>query len=605
MEASERTDQSDADEQRLAELGYKQELPRGWTRFTNFAISFSIISVLAGCFTTYYVAWNNGGPIDDLDRMAGPCADHPHGRRQHVRARLGLPDRRRPYWWAHRLGGAGWSWFTGWFNVLGLIGIVASVDYVAAFFWTQLFGLWGWDLGFVNFADKEHIIPEIFWVFAIILALHALINIYSSHLVALFNSISVWWHVVGVLIIIGILVFVPDNHQSADFVFTERINNSGFDGGSTTSFTYWFLVLPVGFLLTMYTITGYDASAHVAEETVGAEQSAAKGIWQSVASSALIGWFVLLAITFAATDVDAVNEGFGSLARGLHLRRHGPELGRGDHPDRRASASSSAAWPASRACRGRSSRSRATARFPAGSCGAGSAASAACRWRPWPRSCFLVFLLMVPALPGQGTFVPPVAVLRGHRDRDDRALHRLRGAGISALARRRFVRDALVDAWAAVQVDQPDRGPLRHLHVHRPLPARLQHRRAVGVRLRLELLQLHAARRRPRPARHRAGLGAGRQQALQGPDQADRVRRGDGHQGGSDCRTGARRERPGRKTRISKPRSSAPESSAPRPRSRCRAAASRWRCSRPSPSRDWPRAAPTRGSSTRASTRAG
>ena len=62
----------------------------------------------------------------------------------------------------------------------------------------------------------------------------------------------------------------------------------------------------------MYTITGYDASAHVAEETVGAEQAAAKGIWQSVALSALIGWFVLLAFLFAATNVDAVNEGFGS-----------------------------------------------------------------------------------------------------------------------------------------------------------------------------------------------------------------------------------------------------------------------------------------------------
>ena len=63
----------------------------------------------------------------------------------------------------------------------------------------------------------------------------------------------------------------------------------------------------------MYTITGYDASAHVAEETVGAEQAAAKGIWQSVAFSALIGWFVLLAFLFAATNVDAVNEGFGSV----------------------------------------------------------------------------------------------------------------------------------------------------------------------------------------------------------------------------------------------------------------------------------------------------
>ena len=51
------------DERRLAELGYKQELKRTWSGFSNFAISFSIISILAGCFTTFAQAWNNGGPI--------------------------------------------------------------------------------------------------------------------------------------------------------------------------------------------------------------------------------------------------------------------------------------------------------------------------------------------------------------------------------------------------------------------------------------------------------------------------------------------------------------------------------------------------------------
>src|SRR4029077_17411740 len=206
----------------------------------------------------------------------------------------------------------GWVWVTGWFNVLGLIGIVASVDYILSFFLTQLFGLWSLDLGFINFADQVHVVKEIFALFVVILALHALINIFSHRLLALFNSISVFWHVVGVLIIIGILVFVPDHHQSLKFVFTQKLNNSGFAGGATGGGTFWFLVLPVGFLLTMYTITGYDASAHVAEETVGAEEAAAKGVWQSVALSAVIGWFVLLAILFAATNVDAVNAGFGS-----------------------------------------------------------------------------------------------------------------------------------------------------------------------------------------------------------------------------------------------------------------------------------------------------
>ena len=54
---------ANSDEQRLAQLGYKQELERSWSGFQNFAISFTIISILAGCFTTYGQAWNNGGPI--------------------------------------------------------------------------------------------------------------------------------------------------------------------------------------------------------------------------------------------------------------------------------------------------------------------------------------------------------------------------------------------------------------------------------------------------------------------------------------------------------------------------------------------------------------
>ena len=74
---------------------------------------------------------------------------------------------------------------------------------------------------------------------------------------------------------------------------------------------FWFLVLPIGFLLTMYTQTGYDASAHTAEETRGAAVAAAQGVWRSVFFSALIGWFVLLALVFAATHVNDINTGGG------------------------------------------------------------------------------------------------------------------------------------------------------------------------------------------------------------------------------------------------------------------------------------------------------
>ena len=137
----------------------------------------------------------------------------------------------------------------------------------------------------------------------VILAFHALVNIAGSHLVARINGISVWWHVLGVAVILAVLIIVPDKHASADFVFTERFNNSGFPDSM-----FWFYVLPLGFLLTQYTITGFDSCAHISEETHGAADNAAKGVWRSIFYSAIFGWVLLLAITFAATNVDAVNK---------------------------------------------------------------------------------------------------------------------------------------------------------------------------------------------------------------------------------------------------------------------------------------------------------
>jgi amino acid transporter len=294
------------DEQRLAEMGYKQELTRAWSGFQNFAISFTIISILAGCFTTYYQAWNNGGPIaiswgwpiiSCAILIIGFCMS------ELVSA---FPTAGGIYWWASRLGGASWGWFTGWFNLIGLVAVTASVDYAAATFLNATLGLYKVDLGFANFGDSSHILGETFLLFAIILTLHAVINIFTSHLVAIFNSISVFWHVIGVAVIVIVLIAVPTEHQSFSFVFGHRINNSGFSGGM-----FWFYVLPLGFLLTQYTITGFDASAHISEETHGADESAPKGVWRSIFYSAVIGWIVLLAITFAATKVSKINDGLG------------------------------------------------------------------------------------------------------------------------------------------------------------------------------------------------------------------------------------------------------------------------------------------------------
>jgi amino acid transporter len=299
------------DEARLKELGYDQTLNRGWSAFQNFAISFTIISVLAGCFTTYGQAWNNGGPIAISWGWPIICTLILTVAFSMAEMASSYPTAGAIYWWSARLGGRRWGWYTGWFNLIGLIAVVASVDYAAASFLNFLLGLYGLELFGMNFADSSKILTETFVLFVLILGLHTLVNIYSSPLVARLNSISVWWHVLGVIVIIAILLIVPDKLASADMVFTERVNNSGFSDGSNGSGMFWFYVLPLGFLLTMYTVTGYDASAHVSEETRGASVAAARGVWQSVFYSAIIGWFVLLAITFSVGTLETGNEAFG------------------------------------------------------------------------------------------------------------------------------------------------------------------------------------------------------------------------------------------------------------------------------------------------------
>ena len=293
------------DERRLAELGYRQELRRKWSGFSNFAISFSIISILAGCFTTFGQAWNNGGPlaisigwplISIFILIIGLCMS------ELVSA---YPTAGGIYWWAATMGKPVHGWFTGWLNLIGLVAVTASVDYGCATFLNLTLAslVPGWD----------GTLRQAFLLFVIILVAHALINIYGHKIIDVLQNVSVWWHVAGATAVVLILVLVPDKHQSPSFLF-ERFNNSGFGGGTNSGLLFWFYILPLGFLLTQYTITGFDACAHVSEETRGAARSAAQGLWKSIFYSAIGGWILLLSFLFAANDPEAVTAGGGGVA---------------------------------------------------------------------------------------------------------------------------------------------------------------------------------------------------------------------------------------------------------------------------------------------------
>lgn len=302
------------DERTLAALGYKQELSRSWSSFSNFAISFSIISVLAGCFTSFSFAWNNGGPavisigwpVIALFILAiGLCMS------ELVSA---FPTSGGIYWWASKLGNAKAAYYTGWLNLIGLLAVVASVAYGSAYFLDQT--LFNYDASFSShgYANGGYPATRVFIIFTVILIITALINIFSSHLLALINNVSVWWHVFGALVIVVILFFFlksGSTHWSSSNVWGGLNNNSGWFGGSTSGWGFWMIIFPFGFLLTQYTITGFDASAHLSEETKGASVGAAKGLYRSILYSGIAGWILELAFLYAVQDPKAVTANGG------------------------------------------------------------------------------------------------------------------------------------------------------------------------------------------------------------------------------------------------------------------------------------------------------
>jgi amino acid transporter len=123
-------------------------------------------------------------------------------------------------------------------------------------------------------------------------------NQFGIRLVALLNDVSVWWHIVGVLVIVGALAFAPSHHQSAHTVFTGLVNNTG------TTLGWWYVIL-IGLLLAQYTFTGYDASAHMTEETHSAARSGPRGIVMSILVSLFAGWVLLIGVTFAIQNYSA------------------------------------------------------------------------------------------------------------------------------------------------------------------------------------------------------------------------------------------------------------------------------------------------------------
>ncbi|MCJ1381115.1 hypothetical protein MMC17_004224 [Xylographa soralifera] len=280
------------DESTLAEIGYKQELNRDWSLLHNFGISFSIISVVTG-ITTYGL--NTGGPgvmsvgwivVSFFTMFVGL------GMAEIVSA---IPTSGGPYFWAARLApvkhAAFASWITGWFNLLGQVAVTTGIS----------FGLAGLisTTATINTAYAPTAGKTI-GIYAAILISHAMVNSFGVHILRFLNDSSIILHSLGVgSLAIAVLAKAP-THQNASFVFSTFYDGTGDPGWSVRASPAY--VAACGVLMAQYTLTGFDASAHLSEETRNASWSAPMGVITSIGISAVFGFFLLLALLFSIQD---------------------------------------------------------------------------------------------------------------------------------------------------------------------------------------------------------------------------------------------------------------------------------------------------------------
>lgn len=286
----------------LHSLGYAQELLRRMSGFSNFAISFSIICILAGGLTSFSLGLSSAGgaamgigwPLGALMSFCFALAM--------AQLASAFPTAGGLYHWASILGGRGLGWATAWFNLAGLVTVLSAINVgVYQFTLGSLGPVFGFDAAKL---DPFTAILLQGVVVAAITVSQAIFNHRGIRVTTILTDFSGYLiFVVTIVMTLALVASAEHLEFSRLFTFT---NYSGAKGGGVwpehAHLSYVFLL---GLMLPAYTITGFDASAHTSEETVGASRAVPKAILQAVICSAIFGWFLVCAIVLAAPSVDS------------------------------------------------------------------------------------------------------------------------------------------------------------------------------------------------------------------------------------------------------------------------------------------------------------
>lgn len=284
------------DEKVLHGMGYAQELSRRMGTFQSFAISFSIICILSGGLASFPIAMSTVGPwMATLGWILGGIFA------LIVAASMGqiasaYPTAGGLYHWSSILGGKFWGWLTAWTNLLGLLFVIPAVNVILYTFIRDLFfsGMLGWDVStWTNWTMFG-------WV-AVITAAQCLLNHFGIKLTTMLTDIS-GYLILAITLLLVILLFSKVQSFDLGKAFS-FVNTTGEPGGSVAPAYGTFVAILMGMLYPLFTITGFDASAHVSEETKDAQNTVHKGMLTSVFWSLVFGFILALGMVMALPDV--------------------------------------------------------------------------------------------------------------------------------------------------------------------------------------------------------------------------------------------------------------------------------------------------------------
>jgi amino acid transporter len=262
----------------LHSLGYAQELSRRLSRFSNFAISFSIICILSGGVNSLAQATSGaGGAAIGIGWPLGVMLSGFFGLAM-AQIASAYPTAGGLYHWGSILGNRFTGWLTAWFNLLGLVTVLGAINVGAYSFFIGAFG------PTLNLTDSAGVMVAFVLIVTIV---QALINAYGISVTARLTDFS--GYLILATSVLMVLVFLTHTEHFEFSRLWRFANYSGARGGDVWPQGSGSWVFMLGLLLPIYTITGYDASVHTSEETRNARTAVPRAMLASILWSGAFG----------------------------------------------------------------------------------------------------------------------------------------------------------------------------------------------------------------------------------------------------------------------------------------------------------------------------